>query len=152
MAALARGWPVDLAGRLAAWPQPITSDRSTVQVPEPLGCTLRKHASDDEFQAVVWTGGWADVRYVLGGEVYTFCPEFRDVDGAYSAVTKEVEDFPASGTCPPSTRWRCLDSSCILRCALPAERGKCPHAAGARPGRARRPGRVGPWIARPSAS
>lgn len=87
--------PLTWRDEAAAWPQPITSDRSSVQVPESLGCTLRKHASDDEFQAVVWTGGWADVDYVLGGEVYTFCPEFRDVDGAYSAVTKEIEDFLA---------------------------------------------------------
>ncbi|WP_152187124.1 MULTISPECIES: hypothetical protein [Micrococcales] len=62
-------------------------------MPESLGFTLRKHATDDEFEAVVWTGGWADVDYLLGGEVYSFCPEFRDIDGAYAAVVKDVEDF-----------------------------------------------------------
>jgi hypothetical protein len=79
----------------AAWPQRITSDRSSVQVPESLGFTLRKHALDDEFGIVVWTGGWADVGYVLDGEVYDVCPRFGDVDGAYGAVVKEVADFLA---------------------------------------------------------
>lgn len=87
--------PLTWRDEAAAWPQPITSDRSSVRVPESLGLTLRKHTSGDEFEAVVWTGGWADVGYLLGGEVYTFCPEFRDVDGAYTAATTEVEDFLA---------------------------------------------------------
>lgn len=87
--------PLTWRDEAAAWPQPITSDRSGVLVPESLGFTLRKHATDDEFEAVVWTGGWADVNCLLGGEGYSFCPEFRDADGAYAAVIKEVESFLA---------------------------------------------------------
>lgn len=87
--------PLTWRDEVAMWPPPITSDRDSVYVPESLGIALRKHATSDEFEAVVWTGGWADVGYVLDGEVYNFCPEFRDVDGAYAAVTKEVEDFLA---------------------------------------------------------
>lgn len=85
--------PLTWRDEAAAWPQRITSDRSSVQVPESLGITLRKHASADEFQTVVWAGGWADVAYVLDGEVCTLCPEFRDMDSAYSAVTTQVADF-----------------------------------------------------------
>ncbi|WP_123813518.1 hypothetical protein [Myceligenerans xiligouense] len=77
----------------ASWPQPITLDRSSVRVPESLGLTLRR--GDDVFEAVVWTGGWADVGFLLDDEVYTFCPEFRGVDGAYEAVVKDVYDFLA---------------------------------------------------------
>ncbi|WP_265520111.1 hypothetical protein [Oerskovia flava] len=87
--------PLTWRDEAAAWPHPITPDRSSVQVPESLGFTLRKHALDDEFEMVVWTGGWADVDYLLDDEVYTFCPEFRDVDGAYRAVVKQVTGFLA---------------------------------------------------------
>lgn len=87
--------PLTWRDEAATWPQPITPDRSTVRVPESLGFRLRKHALDDEFEMVVWTGGWADVVYLLDGEVYSCCPKFRDVDGAYGAVVKEVADFLA---------------------------------------------------------
>ncbi|RPF21482.1 hypothetical protein EDD34_2111 [Myceligenerans xiligouense] len=79
----------------SGWPKPNTSDRSHVIVPESLGLRLRKHALDDEFEMVVWVGGWADVDYLLDGEIYAFCPEFRDVDGAHRAVINEVTDFLA---------------------------------------------------------
>lgn len=87
--------PLTWRDETAAWPQPITSDRSGVQVPESLGFRLSTHDLEDEFEMVVWTGGWADVDYVLGGEVYHFCLEFRDADGAYRAVVMEVADFLA---------------------------------------------------------
>lgn len=92
---LASMGPLNWRDEAATWPQPITPDRSCVRVPESLGFTLRKHALDDEFEMVIWTGGWADVGYVLNGKVDSFCPEFRDVDGAYRAVVKEVGGFLA---------------------------------------------------------
>ena len=46
-------------------------------------------------EVVVWTGGWADVVMVMDGEAVGLCPEFKDVDGAYAAVVRNVEDFLA---------------------------------------------------------
>ncbi|MFI0467405.1 hypothetical protein ACH347_25285 [Saccharopolyspora sp. 5N102] len=46
-------------------------------------------------EVVVWAGGWADVAYLLDGDVTNLCPEFQDVDGAYAAVVKNVADFLA---------------------------------------------------------
>lgn len=86
--------PLTWRDEATPWPQPITPDRSSIQVPESLGFRLRKHGLDDEFEMVVWTGGWADVDYLLGGEVYS-CPEFRDVDGAHGAVVEQVAAFLA---------------------------------------------------------
>lgn len=87
--------PLTWRDEAAPWPQPITSDRSSVRVPESLGIAITKLAVDDEFKVVVWTAGWADVGYFVGGKVYDFCPEFHDVDGAYNAVVNEVADFLA---------------------------------------------------------
>ncbi|MEV0700093.1 hypothetical protein AB0I53_19600 [Saccharopolyspora sp. NPDC050389] len=70
------------------------SDRAAVEVPESIGIRLRRDP-DDEIEVVVWTGGWADVGYLLDGEVTDLCPEFQDVDGAYAAVVNNVEDFLA---------------------------------------------------------
>lgn len=81
MEAIGRSKAADLARRAGAWPQPIVSDRASVQVPESLGIRLRR--DPDEFEVVVRTGGWADVCFLIDGEVYHFCPEFQDVDGAY---------------------------------------------------------------------
>lgn len=72
--------PLTWRDEAATWPQPITPDRSSVHVPESLGLKVRKRTLDDEFEVVVWTGGWADVGYLLGGKVHTFCPQFRNVD------------------------------------------------------------------------
>ncbi|MFD7022931.1 hypothetical protein [Promicromonospora sukumoe] len=77
------------------WPRTIKEDRSSVQVPESVGFTLHKHGSDDVFEVVVWAGGWADVGFLIDGEVYNFSPTFSDVGGAYGAVVKDVEDFLA---------------------------------------------------------
>lgn len=77
----------------AGWPKPITPDRASVRVPESLGLILRKHAVDDVLEIVVYTGGGADVEHLVGLEVYTFCHEFQDADGAYSAVVSGVADF-----------------------------------------------------------
>jgi hypothetical protein len=79
----------------AAWPRQSTWDRSSIQVPESLGFTLHKDGSDDVFATVVWTGGWADVGYLLDGKTYDLSPMFPDVDAAYAAVVKNVEDFLA---------------------------------------------------------
>lgn len=79
----------------AGWPKPITADRASVRVPESLGLTLRKHAVDDVLEIVVYTGGWADVEYMVGLDVSTSCPEFQDVDGAYLAVVSGATDFLA---------------------------------------------------------
>lgn len=79
--------PLACRDEQASWPQPIVSDRASVQVPESLGIRLWRDP-DDEFEAVVWTGGWADVAFLIDGDVYNFGPEFRDVDGAYGAVVK----------------------------------------------------------------
>lgn len=77
----------------AEWPQPITSDRSCVAVPESLG--LRITSGADEIEVCVWTGGWADIDWVDDGEGQGLCPEFTDVDGAYAAVVQNVEDLLA---------------------------------------------------------
>lgn len=76
----------------AEWPAPIVNDRAQVELPESLGIRLSRE-SEDEAEIVVWTGGWADVAQVVDAEVAVRCPEFRDVDGAYEAVTQAVEDF-----------------------------------------------------------
>ncbi|WP_051426386.1 hypothetical protein [Jiangella gansuensis] len=78
----------------ASWPQPIVTDRLRVEVPESLGFTLRRDP-DDEFEIVIWTGGWADVGYLLAGDVTSFCPEFKDAEDAYAAVVESVERFLA---------------------------------------------------------
>jgi hypothetical protein len=88
----ARVEPLTWRDEQASWPQPIVSDRASVEVPESLGIKLWRDP-DDEFEAVVWTGGWADVAFLVDGEVYNHGPDFRDVDGAYAAVVKNVEDF-----------------------------------------------------------
>jgi hypothetical protein len=82
----------------ASWPQPIVSDRAAVNVPETLGVRLQR--DDDEKEIVVWTGGLAEIDWVLNGEGASLCPEFRDVDGAYAAVARNVPDFgsPSNAT------------------------------------------------------
>ena len=76
-----------------SWPQPIVSDRASVKVPESLG--LRLQCGDDEAEFVVWTGGWADIILAFDGEATPLYAEFPDVDGAYAAVVRNVEDFLA---------------------------------------------------------
>ncbi|KQY58572.1 hypothetical protein ASD11_02615 [Aeromicrobium sp. Root495] len=78
----------------AAWPQPITSDRDEVIVPESLGIRLLVDPAD-EAEIVVWTGGWADIGLLMDGEVLDLSPEFSDVDGAYAAIIETIEDFLA---------------------------------------------------------
>lgn len=87
----ARVGPFTWRDEQASWPQPITPDRSAVEVPESLG--LRVDHGDDEIEVCVWAGGWADVVWVVDGEGDSLCPEFRDVDGAYAAVVRTVEDL-----------------------------------------------------------
>lgn len=77
----------------ATWPQPITTDRASVQVPESLG--LRIQDGDDVIEVCVWTGGWADIDWVDGDSADSLCPEFDDVDRAYAAVVQTVDDLLA---------------------------------------------------------
>jgi hypothetical protein len=77
----------------ASWPQPIVSDRASVKVPELLG--VRLQPGDDEAEFVVWIGGWADIILALDGKANSLYAEFPDVDGAYAAVARNVEDFLA---------------------------------------------------------
>jgi hypothetical protein len=65
-----------------------------VQRPESLGIRLDTDP-DDELEIVVWTGGWADIGFLLDGEVTNLYAEFTDLDGAYAAVARSVEDFLA---------------------------------------------------------
>lgn len=83
--------PLTWRDERAAWPQPIVSDRLSVQIPESLGVALRR--DDDEAQFCVWTGGWADIELVMDGEYVPLHAEFETVDGAYAAVVRNVEDF-----------------------------------------------------------
>lgn len=76
-----------------SWPQPITSDRDSVEVPESLG--LRLANGDDIIEVCVWTGGWADIDWVDADTGGSLCPEFDDIDGAYAAVVQNVEDLLA---------------------------------------------------------
>jgi hypothetical protein len=69
------------------------SDRTSVRVPESVGVRLR--CGDDEAEIVVWAGGWADIDLVLDGEGSSQYSEFQDVNGAYAAVARNVEDFLA---------------------------------------------------------
>ncbi len=89
----ARVGPFTWRDERASWPQPILTDRTAIEVPESLGVTLFR--GDDEFQAVVWTGGWADVGLLMDWTILELCPEFQDVDGAYAAVVRNAEDFLA---------------------------------------------------------
>lgn len=43
----------------------------------------------------MWTGRWADIGLLIDGQVIDLCPEFADLDGAYAAVARTVEDFLA---------------------------------------------------------
>ncbi len=87
----ARVGPFTWRDERASWPQAITTDRDSVEIPESLG--LRVEYGEDEIEICVWTGGWADVNWVADGEGGSLCPEFRDVDGAYAAVARTVEDL-----------------------------------------------------------
>lgn len=89
----ARVGPLTWRDELAAWPQAITTDRGSVEVPESLG--LRLEYGEEEIEVCVWAGGWADVDWVADGESGSLCPEFRDVDGAYAAVARTVDDLLA---------------------------------------------------------
>lgn len=75
------------------WPQPIMADRAAVKVPESLGVHLR--SGDDEAEIVIWAGGWADIGFLLDEGVTNLYAEFQDIDGAYAAVARNVEDFLA---------------------------------------------------------
>jgi hypothetical protein len=79
----------------AAWPQPIVSDRSAVRVPESLGVQLSR--GDDEFEFIVWTGGWADVGSLVGGVPEMTAPRFVDERAAHALITALVEDFLQTG-------------------------------------------------------
>ena len=48
--------PLTWRDEQASWPQPITTDRSSVAIPESLG--VRVTSGDDEIEICVWTGGW----------------------------------------------------------------------------------------------
>jgi hypothetical protein len=61
----------------ASWPQPITPDRSSVVLPESLGMVFTR-ADDNYAELVLWTGGWADFRGILGGEIVLDVPDFKD--------------------------------------------------------------------------
>lgn len=87
--------PLTWRDEAAEWPQTITLDRPSVQVPESVGFTLHRHAPEDALTIVVWTGGWADLGYLFDGEAYNFSPMYRDADDAYTAVVKDVEEFRA---------------------------------------------------------
>jgi hypothetical protein len=89
----ARVGPLTWRDEKAEWPKPITSDRSSVDLPESLG--LRIESGVDEIKVCVWAGGWADIDWVDGGEANSLCPEFRDVGGAYAAVVGTVDDLLA---------------------------------------------------------
>jgi len=78
----------------AHWPRPIVTDRRSVRAPESLGVRLHRDP-DDELEIVVWTGGWVDIGLLLDGEAMNLYAEFTDVDGAYAAVARSVEDFLA---------------------------------------------------------
>jgi hypothetical protein len=89
----ATGGPLTWRDEQASWPQLIVRDRISVRVPESLG--VRLQYGDDEAEFVVWAGGWADTILALDGEATSLYSEFADVDGAYAAVVRTVEDFPA---------------------------------------------------------
>lgn len=75
----------------ASWPQPITDDRASIDLPESLG--LHVTQGDDEILVYVWVGGWADIDWVDDDERQSLCPEFADVAGACAAVVQNVEDL-----------------------------------------------------------
>ena len=85
--------PLTWRDERADWPQPITPNRASVEVPESL--SLRVESGDDQLEVCVWTGGWADISWVDDGEGNSLCPEFKNVDGAYAAVVQTVEDLLA---------------------------------------------------------
>lgn len=77
----------------ATWPQPITPDRSAIRIPESLGLSLQKPDGIDSMSVTVWTGGWADVDFLLDDTLYVASPWFTDVDGAAAVVVDLVDDF-----------------------------------------------------------
>ena len=80
----------------AKWPQQSIADRSAVQVPESLG--LRVSIGADEWEFVVWTGGWADAHTFVGGVLEPAGPEFVDADEAYAAVLSSINSFLTATT------------------------------------------------------
>ncbi|NUU16936.1 hypothetical protein HP550_06690 [Cellulomonas humilata] len=86
--------PLTWRDELASWPQPILTDRSSIEVPESVGLRVRR-GQVDELEVCVWTGGWADVGYVRDDQVVDRSPHFQDVDGALAVVVENVEDFLA---------------------------------------------------------
>jgi len=85
--------PLTWRDEVSGWPHRIVADRNAVGVPESVGIRLQR--GDDEMEIVVWTGGWAYVIVAIDGEVRNLCPGFSDVDAAYAAVARRVEDFLA---------------------------------------------------------
>jgi hypothetical protein len=61
----------------AAWPQPIVSDRITVDEPESVGVTLTA-SNGNQALLVIWRGGWADVDLLLGTQVVSRAPDLHD--------------------------------------------------------------------------
>lgn len=84
--------PLTWRDELASWPQPILTDRSSIEVPESLGLRVRR-GHVDELEVCVWTGGWADVDYVRDDQAVDRYPHFDDADGALAAVVESVEEF-----------------------------------------------------------
>jgi hypothetical protein len=76
---------------LATWPQPITSDRNVVTLPESLGFVLRR--GDDEAEFVAWTGGWADQGFLISGQVELSSPEFTSVQECVDAVANLLSNW-----------------------------------------------------------
>ncbi|MGN8049120.1 hypothetical protein ACTJKO_05480 [Curtobacterium sp. 22159] len=83
--------PVTWRDENAEWPQPIVDDRSAVEVPESLG--LRLWHGSDEFEIVIWTGGWVDAGSFVEGELEQPALAFADEDEAYEAMCACVEAF-----------------------------------------------------------
>lgn len=70
-----------------------TGRGATVKVPESLG--VRLTSGEDEAEIIVWTGGWADIGFLLDQAVTDLYAGFQDLDGANAAVARNVEDFLA---------------------------------------------------------
>lgn len=83
--------PITWRDELAPWPQPITSDRSSVGYPESLGLSLRR--GDDEAEFIAWTGGWADQAIFVAGHIVNSGPEFASVDERVDAVRAFIKDW-----------------------------------------------------------
>ena len=114
--ALRPGWiergvtvgPFTWRDALAAWPQPIVTDRVAVADPESLGMTMS--VGEGEALLVLWRGGWAHLDLAtcdgcwLGSEVISRFPSLPDVASCIALAQVVADELAALPLTSPARR------------------------------------------------